>query len=343
MAKKMIICPNCNREVEPGLMECPYCQGSLFLSMNQVKAKEAAKEAAANHVMTQEEYIQQQQAQQYYQQLNPSMNQQQAQQMVENPMQPMMSQQPMQQYQQPIIEKPKKSIAGFIMILAVISIVAVGLAYAYINQEKILIKTTKKPVQVTRDCTYDGELDENAKFEDGDFSYSYMTFFDSWGMSSSEKQSTNIKTKMCTSINGKPVTVLSQLVTPKVDTIDLASFNTSNIEGFFGTFSNARIDYLNLTSFDTSNAIEYTYMFSNSRIKVLNISNFKFDGVALNHMFFEAKIDTLMLGDGKLDDTLNNCYFIFSDAEIKTIYATNPKTIETIKNELGDSVEIISK
>lgn len=341
MAKKMIICPNCNREVEPGLMECPYCQGSLFLSMNQVKAKEAAKEAA-NHVMTQEEYIQQQQAQQYYQQLNPSMNQQQAQQMVENPMQPMMPQQPMQQYQQPIIQKPKRSIAGFIMILAVISIVAVGLAYAYINQEKILIKTTKKPVQTTRDCKYDGELDENAKYEDGDFIYSYMSYFDSWGMSGSENQTTNVRTKMCTSINGKPVTVLSHLVAAKVDTIDLASFNTTKIEGFFGTFSNARIDYLNLTSFDTSNAEEYTYMFSHSRIKVLNISNFKFDGVMIDHMFYDAKIDTLMLGDGKLDNTLKDCDHIFSEAEIKTIYATNQTTIETIKDELGDSVEIIS-
>jgi hypothetical protein len=67
---KNLICPHCNQEVEPGAMECPYCHQSMYLNINQVKAKEAA-----NHVVTQEEYIAQQQQMQYQQQLNPNYNQ----------------------------------------------------------------------------------------------------------------------------------------------------------------------------------------------------------------------------------------------------------------------------
>jgi hypothetical protein len=106
MAKKLI-CPHCGAEVNPGIMDCPFCHQSMFLSMNQIKAKEAANNDA-NHVVTQDEYIAQQQKAQYQQQLNPSINQP-AQQPVQ---QPVMQQQVMydpntgQPIQQPIQQVP---------------------------------------------------------------------------------------------------------------------------------------------------------------------------------------------------------------------------------------------
>ena len=85
-----LICPHCGAEVEPGYMDCPYCHQSMFLSMNQIKAR-----ADANHIITQDEYVAELQQQQYQQQLSQSYNPQMQQQMYQQPM----NQQPMTQQQ----------------------------------------------------------------------------------------------------------------------------------------------------------------------------------------------------------------------------------------------------
>jgi len=78
MAKKLV-CPHCGQEVEPGNLECPFCHESMFLSMNQIKAKEQ-QNYDKNRVVTQEQYIREQQEKyekmqqemQYQNNLNPS-------------------------------------------------------------------------------------------------------------------------------------------------------------------------------------------------------------------------------------------------------------------------------
>jgi hypothetical protein len=60
-------------------------------------------------------------------------------------------------------------------------------------------------------------------------------------------------------------------------------------------------------------------------------------------MFNGAKIDTLMLGNMKIEEPERSIFKIFEDAKIKKVYATNQTTIDLIKEELGDDVEIITK
>ena len=71
---KNLICPHCGAEVKPGIMDCPYCHQSMFLSMSQIKAKEDAN-LNPNRVVTVDEYMAKQQQMQYQQQLNQNMNQ----------------------------------------------------------------------------------------------------------------------------------------------------------------------------------------------------------------------------------------------------------------------------
>ena len=108
MAKKLI-CPHCNAEVEPGVMDCPFCHQSMFLSMSQIKAKEEAN-LNPNRVVTVDEYMAKQQQIQYQQQLNNNMNQP-----VQQPMmQPVQQQIPNQVPIQTLIDpKTGQTIQGY--------------------------------------------------------------------------------------------------------------------------------------------------------------------------------------------------------------------------------------
>ena len=115
-------------------------------------------------------------------------------------------------------------------------------------------------------CTYNGELVDGAEFIDGQYTYNYITSYGGWGVELSDKTATTpVTTKLCTIINNKPIVDMSYMFYgSKATSIDLSSFDTSNVKDMNCMFYRSAATSLDLSSFDTSNVIYMNYMFYNS-------------------------------------------------------------------------------
>ena len=138
-------------------------------------------------------------------------------------------------------------------------------------------------------CTYDGELVQGAEYVNGQYTYRYMQenfdYYrwvnisnDGWGVRLTDKESTDdITTKLCTSINDKPiVSMRSMFFESKSSSIDLSSFDTSNVVNMQTMFYYVKnIKNYDLSSFDTSNVSEMVAMFSgNDSLEKINLNTF---------------------------------------------------------------------
>ena len=101
-------------------------------------------------------------------------------------------------------------------------------------------------------CTFDGEMIQGAEYVNGQYTYRYMQEGahsssglawanieeDGWGVQLTDKTSTEpVTSKLCTYINNKPVISLSYMFSgSEATTIDLSSFNTSNVTNMKGMF-----------------------------------------------------------------------------------------------------------
>ena len=101
-------------------------------------------------------------------------------------------------------------------------------------------------------CTFDGEMVQGAKYVNGQYTYRYMQEGahsstglawsnieeDGWGVQLTDKTSTEpVTSKLCTYINNKPVISMSYMFSgSEATTIDLSSFNTSNVTNMKGMF-----------------------------------------------------------------------------------------------------------
>ncbi|MBQ3306620.1 MAG: BspA family leucine-rich repeat surface protein [Bacilli bacterium] len=149
----------------------------------------------------------------------------------------------------------------------------------------------KKPYYA---CTFDGELVQGAEYTNGQYTYRYMQEYgynyftnssewqnienDGWGVRLSDPTSTEpVTTKLCTSINDKPiVSMLNMFNGSKTTNIDTSSFDTSNVTNmnnmFYGCSSLTDID---VTNFDTSNVTNMLAMFAScSSLTDIDVTNF---------------------------------------------------------------------
>ena len=183
-------------------------------------------------------------------------------------------------------------------------------------------------------CTYDGELVPGAKYVNGDYTYVYGSeyrfildvgnqFFDygdGWGIKLNNKNSDSITTKICSSINGKPITYAKDLFNGcTAKTIDLSTFNTSHITNMSGMFYNSQAMKLDLSSFDTSNVVDMSNMFSNSQAISLDLSNFDTSNVTnMSEMFAESQATTLDLSSFNTS-RVTNMYYMFFESLARTL------------------------
>ena len=157
-------------------------------------------------------------------------------------------------------------------ILIAIPCIASALLMAEIPIEaEITIKKVKG-----NPCTYNGELTQGQEFVSGQYTYRYKQEFvtdawtnmidDGWGMALTDRNSTApVTSKMCTSINGKPIVSLSAAFEDsKTTSIDLSSFDTSNVKNFNATFADisGNIELIDVEYLDTSNVIDLTAVFA---------------------------------------------------------------------------------
>ena len=152
----------------------------------------------------------------------------------------------------------------------------------------------EKPLRLN--CTYNGDLVNNAVYTNGQYRYQYNSSTDGWWVLLIDKDSTDpVTTPLCSTINGKPINDMSSMFyNSKATSIDLSSFDTSHVTNMTSMFSNTEIEELDLSSFNTENVSTMQHMFSDSKIKSIDISNFDMQKVtSIYGMFDNSLIESL--------------------------------------------------
>ena len=128
-------------------------------------------------------------------------------------------------------------------------------------------------------CTFEGTLNQGATYINGQYTYKYKqqrTYNsweniteDGWGIALTDRDSTDpVTSKMCTSINGKPIVSMHYtFCETKATSVDLSSFDTSNVKSLNDTFAgiNGDIELIDIEYLDTSNVIDFTAVFASFR------------------------------------------------------------------------------
>ena len=191
------------------------------------------------------------------------------------------------------------------------------------NQGKLFtgvlgIKEYKTPETIN--CTFDGELTQGSEYTNGQYTYRYMQeqqagfdvmshinvykwvdiTTDGWGVTLTDKDSTEpVTSKICTTINNKPVVSTAYMFFgSQATSIDLDTFDTSNVIDMKSMFDTTNFKILDLSNFNTSNVTDMGAMFRDNQSTALDLSSFDTSNVTkMNHMFISGKATTLDLSN----------------------------------------------
>ena len=171
------------------------------------------------------------------------------------------------------------------------------------------ITSLETPSTNTYFCKTKDTLTQGTEFVKGQYTYRYkqevqyssgLNWFnisnDGWGVQLTNRESTDpVTSKLCTYINNKPVVSMSHMFYySKATSIDLSSFDTSNVTNMSDMFRNSAATSIDVSNFDTSNVTDMGYMFLHSQTTTLDVSNFDTSNVTDMHgMFFYSKATTI--------------------------------------------------
>ena len=140
------------------------------------------------------------------------------------------------------------------------------------------------------------ELVKGIEYVNGQYTYSYNN--NGWIMRLTDKNSTDpVTTKMCTKVNNYPITSMqATFMNSNATSIDLSSFDTSNVTDMSGMFRSAAATSLDLSNFDTRNVTIMAAMFEFSQATNLDLSNFDTSNVTnMRYMFGNSQATSLDL------------------------------------------------
>ena len=143
-------------------------------------------------------------------------------------------------------------------------------------------------ISTSRKCTTTDTLTNGLKFVDGQYTYTYNGY-SGWSVVLTDKESTDpVTTELCGTINDKPIVSMdSMFYESKAESIDLSSFDTSNVTDMSQMFRGSTATTLDLSSFDTSKVTNMRSMFYNSKATSLDLSNFDTSKVTdMIYMFY---------------------------------------------------------
>ena len=183
-------------------------------------------------------------------------------------------------------------------------------------------------------CTYDGELVLGAEYVNGQYTYRYKQEgeymgpdseigwinigTDGWGVQLTDKTSTDpVTSKLCTYINGKPIVSMSHMFSySKATSIDLSSFNTSNVKDMGNMFNSSQATEIKgLETFNTKNVTTMFYMFNSSQATKLDLNNFDTNKVTnMGGMFYSSQATELDL-DSFDTSNVTNMSSIFQQSQ----------------------------
>ena len=204
------------------------------------------------------------------------------------------------------------------------------------------IASLETPNTNTYFCKTNETLTQGLKYVDGQYTYGYKKigaysssglgwnniFSNGWGVQLTDRESTDaVTSKLCTYINNKPVVSMSWMFyNSKATTIDLSSFDTSNVTSMSSMFRSSESTSIDVSNFDTSNVTDMGYMFHNSQATTIDVSNFDTSKVTDMHgMFYNSKATTIDLSNF---DTSNvtNMDFMFCESKATSIDLSNFNT-----------------
>ncbi len=168
-------------------------------------------------------------------------------------------------------------------------------------------------------CKYDGELTQGAEYVNGQYTYRYKQEVgvsswsnitsDGWGVQLTDKTSTTpVRSELCTYINDKPIVSMTRMFSnSQATTLDLSSFNTSNITNMISMFDGSTATEIKgLSDFNTSKVTDMSGMFSGSQAATLNLTNFDTSNVtSMEAMFAESQATTLDLTSFKTSGVID--------------------------------------
>ena len=278
-----------------------------------------------------------------------------------------------------IVTKNKKYIKYMIIpiSLIVVPITIKALCTCNIEVESNIQLERKKT------CFYDGELVPGAEYVNGQYTYRYMQQLDGssnrerwididkdgWGMALTDITSTDpVTTKMCTSINDKPIVSLyATFMRSVASSIDVSSFDTSNVYNMRSAFiyckaneiigldkwdtSNVKdmqlmfretiAPNLNLNGWDTSSVTTMKSMFQSANVEYLNINHFNVSNVTdYQQMFHKLKIEELDLSNWDIASTAN-VKSLFRDSLIKKVYVKDEATKTKLQNSSFKPADLV--
>ena len=218
-------------------------------------------------------------------------------------------------------------------------------------------------------CTYDGELVQGAEYVNGQYTYTYKPtdktcnntwsggrwiencvtneYGDGWGVILTDKESTEpVTTKLCTSINDKPIVYMKNtFALTKATSIDLSSFDTSNVVSMYEMFMGSSRDKnnfkeLDLSSFDTSKVTDMDYMFQYLTLDYIDLTTFEVSNVeTIRGIFYGANLKNALL-EGVDFRNLKDAYSAFYSANIENL---NLRNIKTEKLETTNMMFMLAK
>ena len=180
--------------------------------------------------------------------------------------------------------------------------------------------------------------DEGATtFVDGQYGYVFDSDTNGWHVYLTDHESTDpVTTELCYMINDKYVTDMSGMFyQSQATSIDLGSFDTSNVTSMYGMFAFSQATSLDLSSFDTSNVTDMYGMYMNSQATSINLSSFDTSKVTdMTNMFSSSPATSLDLSSF---DTSNvtNMSAMFNGSQAITIKGLDNFDTSNVTNMSG--------
>ena len=134
------------------------------------------------------------------------------------------------------------------------------------------ITCSEGQTKITLKCvTGKTSLTQGDEYVNGQYTYTYNGST-GWGVVLTDKSSTvPVTTELCSTINDKPIVDMTAMfMSSKATSIDLSSFDTSNVTDMKGMFSYASgVGSLDMSGFDTSNVTLMRSMFNSCYAKTI--------------------------------------------------------------------------
>ena len=157
------------------------------------------------------------------------------------------------------------------------------------------------------------------EYVNGQYTYEYIG--NGWHVTLTDKESTeSVTTTLCTKVNNYPITdMVSMFAGSQATSIDLSSFDTSNVTYMNSMFAESQAVNLDFSSFDTSNVTDMSGMFIGSQATSLDLSRFDTSNVTdMSNMFDGSKATSI---DLSRFDTSNvtNMFRMFHDSQATSL------------------------